>query len=59
MTATNQALLYTLLLLHCLMGLIAALIAQRKRLNFSTWFVWGAVGGTLAFFMALNARHEE
>ncbi|NJL86935.1 MAG: hypothetical protein HC886_14755 [Leptolyngbyaceae cyanobacterium SM1_1_3] len=52
MAASNQV-LYTLLLLHCTMGLIAALLAQRKHLNFSIWFIWGMVGGTLALVTAL------
>ncbi|MGP1375216.1 MAG: hypothetical protein ACTS3T_20475 [Almyronema sp.] len=58
MAAPNQALLYTLLLLHCVMGMIAALVAQRKHLNFSLWFAWGIIGGTLALVTALNARSK-
>lgn len=43
-----------MMLLHCLIGLIAAKIAYRKGAELSGWFVWGMVGGTLSLIMALR-----
>lgn len=43
-----------MLLLHCLIGLVAAQLAQRKGRRLGPWFVWGMVGGTLALITALR-----
>lgn len=45
-----------LMLLHCIIGAIAALVAQRKGLSFSRWLVWGLIGGTIALITALLAK---
>lgn len=39
---------------HCLMGLVAALIAYRKGGDLGRWFLWGMIGGTLALVTALR-----
>ncbi|MBF2036230.1 MAG: hypothetical protein IGR92_12325 [Leptolyngbyaceae cyanobacterium T60_A2020_046] len=42
-----------MLLLHCLIGLIAARLAHRKGLDLGLWFVWGMIGGTAALITAM------
>jgi hypothetical protein len=43
-----------LLLAHCLIGLVAALIAQRKGYDLGIWILWGTVGGTVALVDVLR-----
>ena len=43
-----------MLLLHCLIGLVAAQIAQRKGADLSFWLIWGLIGGTLSLITALR-----
>jgi steroid 5-alpha reductase family enzyme len=42
-----------LAVLHCVIGLAAAAIAQRKGCNRNQWLVWGLIGGTVALVMAV------
>ncbi len=37
-----------LMLLHCLVGLVAARLAYRKGYDLGLWIIWGAIGGTAA-----------
>lgn len=46
---------YFMLLSHCLLGLVAAQVAQRKGRDLSFWLIWGAIGGTLALVSAIAA----
>jgi hypothetical protein len=41
-------------LLHCLIGLVAAQVAQRKGADLGVWLIWGMIGGTLSLVTALN-----
>ncbi|MGD1929112.1 MAG: hypothetical protein ACFB12_09385 [Leptolyngbyaceae cyanobacterium] len=43
-----------LLLLHCLMGLLAAQLADRKGADLGKWLIWGMIGGTGALVTALR-----
>jgi hypothetical protein len=43
-----------LMLSHCLVGLVAAQIAQRKGYDLGRWMVWGAIGGTVALVDVLR-----
>ncbi len=45
--------LYLLLGLHCLIGVTAAIIAQKKGLNFRLWLILGLIGGTVVLVAAL------
>jgi len=43
-----------MMLLHCLIGLVAAQLAQRKGANLGGWLIWGMIGGTLSLVTALR-----
>lgn len=45
--------LYLLLGLHSIIGVTAAIIAQKKGLNFPLWLILGLIGGTVALVAAL------
>ncbi|KGF73584.1 hypothetical protein DO97_19120 [Neosynechococcus sphagnicola sy1] len=51
-----DATLYLLLNLHCLLGGIAAIIAQRKGRHLGRWLILGLVGGTLALVAAIALK---
>lgn len=46
--------LYGLLLAHCLVGLVAAMVAHRKGYDLGRWLIGGVVGGTPALLLALS-----
>lgn len=48
-----------MMLLHCLIGLVAAQLAYRKGYDLGFWLLWGMVGGTLALIMALRRSHQQ
>jgi len=48
------SLTYGLMLLHCLVGLVAAMVAQRKGYDLGRWLVAGVVGGTPVLILALT-----
>jgi hypothetical protein len=39
--------------LHCLIGLLATAIAQRKGYDWRRWLFWGLLGGTPSLLVAL------
>jgi hypothetical protein len=41
-------------ILHCLVGLIAAVIAHRKGYSLRRWLAWGLLGGTPSLVLALR-----
>jgi len=43
-----------MMLLHCLIGLVAAQLAHRKGANLGGWLIWGMIGGTLSLVTALR-----
>jgi hypothetical protein len=43
-----------LILSHCLVGLVAAQIAQRKGYDLGRWILWGTIGGTAALVDVLR-----
>lgn len=45
--------IYLLLNIHCLIGGIGAVVAQRKGYNLVRWLLLGLLGGTITFFVAL------
>lgn len=47
---------YILVILHCAIGVAAAIAAQRKGFPYGIWLVWGLIGGTAALVMALWLR---
>lgn len=49
---------YLLLTLHCLIGIGAAIVAQRKGFNTQFWLVIGLIGGTAALAVALLATSK-
>ncbi len=52
--ADTLPLVYLPLFLHCVIGLVAAQVAQRKGYDLGLWLVWGIVGGTLALVDAIR-----
>lgn len=44
-----------MMFLHCLIGLIAAMVAYRNGRNLGIWLLWGLLGGTLALITAITA----
>jgi hypothetical protein len=47
-----------MLLLHCLIGLVAARIAYRNGGDLGVWMLWGAIGGTLALVTAVLKKRS-
>jgi len=47
---------YLLLTLHCIIGIIAALLARRKGFDFRRWLIIGLIGGTPALIVALVVK---
>ncbi|MGA7935808.1 MAG: hypothetical protein WCA35_19815 [Kovacikia sp.] len=45
--------LYVLLSVHCLNGVIAAIVAQAKGRNLSKWLALGLIGGTITLVAAI------
>lgn len=52
LTIDNWPLFYFLMVLHCVIGTAAALVAKRRGLNFRLWLGLGLLGGTLALIAA-------
>ncbi len=53
--------IYWMLTLHCIIGLLAAMIADRKGFNLNRWLLWGLIGGTVALVTVLwkkGVSHE-
>ncbi|MFQ4139604.1 hypothetical protein PGN35_025170 [Nodosilinea sp. PGN35] len=56
--AETLPLIYLPIFFHCIMGLIAAQVAQRKGYDLSLWLVWGTLGGTVALVDALRRPRQ-
>lgn len=56
--ADTLPLAYWPLFLHCLIGLVAAQVAQRKGYDLGLWMLWGMVGGTVALVDALRRPRQ-
>jgi hypothetical protein len=41
-----------MMVLHCIIGTLAAFLAKRKGFNFKWWLAIGLIGGTFAFVSA-------
>lgn len=54
-----QPYLYLLLAGHCIIGAIAAIIAQRKGYKLLTWVILGLIGGTAALVAALIIKRQN
>ncbi len=50
---------YWLLTFHCLIGIVAAVIARRKGRSLSLWLILGLIGGTAALIAALLMKEKE
>jgi hypothetical protein len=51
--------LYWLFNFHCLIGGIAAVIANRKGYALIPWLLWGLIGGTFTFIVALRLQAKS
>lgn len=47
------------MLLHCIIGLVAAQVAFRKGYDLGLWILWGTLGGTIALLDALRRPDRE
>ena len=45
----------SLMILHCIIGVIAAIVAQRRGLSFRRWIWIGLLGGTIALIAVLRS----
>jgi hypothetical protein len=57
--ADSLPLAYLPMFLHCVIGLVAAQVAQRKGYDLGLWMVWGMVGGTVALVDALRRPQQS
>lgn len=44
---------YGMLTLHCIIGVGAAIAAQRQGRSYGVWLAWGLIGGTVALMYVL------
>jgi hypothetical protein len=44
-----------LMILHCVIGVMAAVVAQQRGLSFRRWIWIGLLGGTIALIAALRS----
>ena len=49
---------FWLMLLHCLIGLSAAIVADSKGYSFSVWLLIGFLGGTFALIASLILKSK-
>ena len=50
---------FLLLGIHCLMGAIAAIVAQQKGYRLEKWLLYGLLGGTISLIWALTLKKQE
>ncbi|VXD11536.1 conserved exported hypothetical protein [Planktothrix serta PCC 8927] len=50
---TNPAMIFSLAILHGVIGAIAAFVAQQKGRSYPRWLIIGLIGGTPALIVAL------
>ena len=50
--------LYWLLTFHCLIGVVAAVLARRKGYSLGLWIVLGLIGGTATLIAALLIKEK-
>lgn len=53
-TNLDASFIFWLMLLHCLIGLTAAIIADQKGYSFVLWLIIGLMGGTFGLIFALS-----
>ncbi|MGK7873343.1 MAG: hypothetical protein AB4426_08520 [Xenococcaceae cyanobacterium] len=51
--------LYLLFSAHCLIGVIAAVVAQQKGYSLGRWIILGLMGGTVALVFALWMKSKQ
>ncbi len=44
---------------HCLIGGLAAIVAQSKGRRLELWLIWGLIGGTVALITAIASPRLE
>lgn len=52
-------LVFYLILLHCLIGLTAAIVADSKGYSFLIWLGIGAIAGTFALIASLTLKRQS
>ncbi len=57
----EPSLVFLLMLLHCLIGLNAAIVADQKGYLFTFWLIIGLIGGTIGLIAALflSSKHDR
>ena len=60
-TLPEPSFVFLLMLLHCLIGLIAAIVADQKGHPFPLWLIIGLIGGTIGLICALflSPKHYQ
>lgn len=54
MTNSEPSLVFALMLLHCLIGLVTAIVADSKGYSFALWLGIGLIGGTIGLIFSLT-----
>jgi hypothetical protein len=49
---------FLLMLLHCLIGLTAAIVADTKGNSFLLWLIIGMIGGTFGLIASLRSERK-
>lgn len=49
---------FILMLLHCLIGLTAAIVADTKGNSFLLWLIIGVIGGTFGLIASLRSERK-
>ena len=50
---------FLLLSIHCLIGAIAAIVAQQKGYRLEKWLLYGLIGGTISLIWAISLKNPE
>ncbi|MDJ0647476.1 MAG: hypothetical protein QNJ60_02115 [Xenococcaceae cyanobacterium MO_188.B19] len=50
---------FLLLSIHCLIGAVAALVAQQKGYPLEKWLLYGLIGGTVSLIWAITLKNQE
>ncbi|MBF2057166.1 MAG: hypothetical protein IGQ45_08055 [Cyanobacterium sp. T60_A2020_053] len=53
-TNPEPSLVFSLMLLHCLIGLLTAVVADSKGYSFALWLGIGLIGGTIGLIFSLT-----
>lgn len=56
---TEPSFIFSLMLLHCLIGLTAGIVADTKGYFFPLWLLIGIIGGTFGLIASLTLKSKN